>query len=135
MRAGGSVAAEADVLRKRGYRVLVTSVDPGSRPLNEVDITAGPVALVMGNELRGTSREIIEAADGLVHIPMHGFTESFNVSVSAAICLSDMRTRMMNAGVQWELSDGEKNDLRLRWLRTMVNRSELLEREFLKANP
>jgi len=135
VRTGGSVASEADALRKRGYRVLVTSVDPGSRPLQEVDMAEGPVALVMGNELRGTSKVMVEAADGLVHIPMHGFTESFNVSVSAAICLSDMRSRMMAAGVPWQLSEEEKNDLRLRWLRTMVNRSAVLEREFLKSNP
>ena len=131
--AGGSVRAEADVLRQRGYRVLVTSVDPGSMPLQEIDVTAGPIALVMGNELKGTSPEVVAAADGLVHIPMHGFTESFNVSVSAAICLSGLRDRMMATDIRWELSDEEKNDLRLRWLRTMVNRSELLEREFLKT--
>ena len=133
IRAGGSVRAEADALRQRGYRVLVTSVDPGSMPLQEIDVTAGPIALVMGNELKGTSPEVVAAADGLVHIPMHGFTESFNVSVSAAICLSGLRDRMMATDIRWELSDEEKNDLRLRWLRTMVNRSELLEREFLKT--
>ncbi len=133
IRAGGSVRAEADALRQRGYRVLVTSVDPGSMPLQEIDVTAGPIALVMGNELKGTSPEVVAAADGLVHIPMHGFTESFNVSVSAAICLSGLRDRMMATDIRWELSDEEKNDLRLRWLRTMVNRSDLLEREFLKT--
>ena len=133
IRAGGSVRAEADALRQRGYRVLVTSVDPGSMPLQEIDVTAGPIALVMGNELKGTSPEVVAAADGLVHIPMHGFTESFNVSVSAAICLSGLRDRMMATDIRWELSDEEKIDLRLRWLRTMVNRSELLEREFLKT--
>ncbi|MFM9074020.1 MAG: TrmH family RNA methyltransferase [Bacteroidota bacterium] len=133
IKAGGSVRLEADALRNRGYRVLVTSVDRGSKPLHEIDVTAGPIALVMGNELKGTSAEVVAAADGLVHIPMHGFTESFNVSVSAAICLSGLRDRMTAAGVPWQLRDEEKNDLRLRWLRTMVNRSELLEREFLKT--
>ena len=133
IKTGGSVSLEAEALRKRGYRVLVTSVDRGSKALHEIDVAEGPIALVMGNELKGTSAEVVAAADGLVHIPMHGFTESFNVSVSAAICLSGLRDRMMASDITWQLSDEEKNDLRLRWLRTMVNRSELLEREFLKT--
>ena len=133
IKTGGSVSLEAEALRKRGYRVLVTSVDRGSKALHEIDVAEGPIALVMGNELKGTSAEVVAAADGLVHIPMHGFTESFNVSVSAAICLSSLRDRMMASDITWQLSDEEKNDLRLRWLRTMVNRSELLEREFLKT--
>jgi tRNA (guanosine-2'-O-)-methyltransferase len=120
-------------LREKGYRILVTSVNPGSASIHDVDITKGPVALVMGNELRGTSEEMVNAADELVHIPMVGFTESFNVSVSAAICLSVFRRKMEAGGeeeVNWRLSPDEQQALRLKWLRGMVKKSAVLERRF-----
>ncbi len=127
------VSETMDVLRSEGYRVLVTSVDPGSTSIHEIDITQGKVAIVMGNELRGTSTEAVQHADGLVHIPMVGFTESFNVSVSAAICLSAMRNKLTETDLNWQLSEIEKDDLRLKWLRVMVKKSDVLIREYLRG--
>lgn len=120
-------------LRDKGYRILVTSVNPGSGSIHDIDLTKGPVALVMGNELRGTSEEMVRAADELVHIPMVGFTESFNVSVSAAICLSVFRKKLESnaeAALPWQLSPDEEQSLRLKWLRGMVKKSAVLERRF-----
>lgn len=139
-----SIASEITGLKNNGYRILVTSVDPGSKPIQEVDVSAGKVAIVMGNELKGTSEEVMACADELVHIPMYGFTESFNVSVSAAICLSILREKMTTASGRacqgpdenqpyWGLSAPEKNILRLNWLRNMVKRSSVLEKEFLRS--
>lgn len=135
------ISAELEKLKKNGYRILVTSVDPGSVPIDSVDVSAGKIALVMGNELKGISPQMAICADELVHIPMVGFTESFNVSVSAAICLSMFRNKMTDARKDddavgrsvWNLSEEEKNVLRLKWLRTMVKRSSILETEFLKS--
>ena len=134
------IARELNAMKKNGYRILVTSVDPGSKPIHEVDVSLGKMALVMGNELKGTSPEVMACADELVHIPMYGFTESFNVSVSAAICLTVLKEKMnrfsdlksdnqLDAG----LSEEEKNVLRLNWLRNMVKRSSILEKEFLRT--
>lgn len=120
-------------LRNQGYRILVTSVNPGSQSVYDVDLEKGPVALVMGNELHGTSPAVVAAADELVHIPMVGFTESFNVSVSAAICLSVFRQKLSGLGDQWKLKDDELQSLRLRWLRGVVRKSDVLEREFLRS--
>jgi tRNA (guanosine-2'-O-)-methyltransferase len=137
---GQGVAREINGLKKNGYRILVTSVDPGSKSIHEVDASLGKMALVMGNELKGTSPEVMACADELVHIPMYGFTESFNVSVSAAICLTVLKEKMnrlnnQESGIPIEsgLSEEEKNILRLDWLRTMVKRSSILEKEFLKT--
>lgn len=135
-----SIAGELAGLKQKGYRILVTSVDPGSKPIQDVDVASGKIALVMGNELKGTSDEVMACADELVHIPMYGFTESFNVSVSAAICLTVLKEKMHRMDVQSEekkidfgLSEEEKNVLRLDWLRTMVKRSPILEKEFLRT--
>ena len=120
-------------LRGKGYRILVTSVDPGSKSVYDVDLSCGPVALVMGNELRGTSAEMVACADELVHIPMSGFTESFNVSVSAAICLSVFRQRLSELEAPWRLSAEEGQELRFKWLRSVVKRSDVLVRNFVSG--
>lgn len=137
---GNGIVGALNGMKEKGYRILVTSVDPGSKPIGSVDVAAGKIALVMGNELKGASAEISACADELVHIPMYGFTESFNVSVSAAICLSMLRQQMIDVTNQddlpplnWNLSEEEKNILRLKWLRNMVNRSTILEKEFMRS--
>jgi tRNA (guanosine-2'-O-)-methyltransferase len=64
---------------------------------------------------------------------MYGFTESLNISVSAAICLNTLVPKMRASQVPWQLSDQEKDEIRLRWLRRMMKRPEIMEREFLKS--
>ena len=87
----------------------------------------------MGNELRGTSDYALQHADQKIFIPMHGFTESFNISVSAAICLNTILTKLRHSNVNWQLSDEEKQTLQLQWYRKVVRRSDLIEREFLRS--
>jgi tRNA(Leu) C34 or U34 (ribose-2'-O)-methylase TrmL len=91
------------------------------------------IALVMGNELNGTSDYALSQADMKVRIPMYGFTESMNISVSAAICLNTLVPKLHQKEVPWQLSPLEKDDIRLRWLRKMIKRPEIMEREFLKS--
>ncbi len=47
----------------------------------------GKIALVFGTEMEGLSQQALDMADEYVKIPMYGFTESFNISVSAALSL------------------------------------------------
>lgn len=61
---------------------------------------------------------------------MVGFVESLNVSVSAAVCLYTLTQRLRALDVQWQLSEDEKLDLRLDWIRQTVQNSEALERYF-----
>jgi tRNA (guanosine-2'-O-)-methyltransferase len=121
-------------LKKLGYKVLVTSVSPGSQSIYDINPDElGKIALVMGNELHGASSVAEEHADGFVHIPMVGFTESFNVSVSAAICASTLLNKIRDSEMEWRLSEEEKAEIRMRWIRSMVRRVEVLERNFMKA--
>jgi tRNA (guanosine-2'-O-)-methyltransferase len=119
-------------LKADGYKILVTSVSPGSKSIYEINPEeTGKIALVMGNELHGTSEEAMACADELVHIPMVGFTESFNVSVSAAICISQLVNKIRSIETDWKLSEEEKDDIRMKWVKLMVKKSDVLERNFL----
>jgi len=119
-------------LRAEGYQILVTDPSPDGISINEVPIDK-KVALVMGNELKGTSSYALAHADQKIFIPMHGFTESFNISVSAAICLNTLFTKLRASTTSWQLSEEEKEILRLRWFRKVVRRSDLIEQEFLRS--
>jgi tRNA (guanosine-2'-O-)-methyltransferase len=63
---------------------------------------------------------------------MYGFTESFNLSVSAAICLYEMRMKMEKENIKWHMTEDEKNQVLLNWLRYSIDRSEIVEEDFLK---
>ncbi|MBI1767444.1 MAG: RNA methyltransferase [Bacteroidetes bacterium] len=119
-------------LRESGYRILVTDPSPDGVSINEI-VLDQKIAVVMGNELHGTSEFAINSADQKIFIPMHGFTESFNISVSAAIILNTLLTKMRGSNAEWHLTDTEKESIRLQWLRKIVRRSDLIEQEFLKT--
>lgn len=123
-----------DHLRGQGYKIFVA--DPGENgvSIDDLDVSAGKVAIVFGNELHGASQFALEHADGKVRIPMYGFTESFNVSVSVAICLNAILSKLRLNGADIGLSAEEKDKLRLAWYRKIVRRSELVERAFLRTN-
>src|SRR5258706_10808851 len=119
-------------LRELGYRILVTDPSPDGMPINEIP-SDEKLAIVMGNELRGTSDYTIKHADQKIFIPMFGFTESLNISVSAAICLNTLLSKLRESNTPWQLTEEEKETLRLQWYRKVVRRSELIEGEFLKS--
>jgi len=119
-------------LREQGYQILVTDPSSDGVSINEIAVDK-KVAVVMGNELKGTSNYALDHADQKIFIPMHGFTESFNISVSAAICLNTLLTKLRESTTTWQLSDEEKETLRLQWYRKVVRRSDLIEQEFLRT--
>lgn len=115
-------------LRRNGYTILATDPSPGGTSLHDVSL-GSKIALVMGNELKGISDYALRHADGQVWIPMFGFTESMNISVSAAICLHSLVTRLHQTE-GWKLSENEQMTLRLDWYRKCVRRPEILEKVF-----
>ena len=121
-------------LKKNKYRILATSPSTESLSINDVSLDH-KTALVFGTEHTGVSDIVKEYADEMVTIPMFGFTESFNVSVSAALCLNAFITKMHASNVNWRLSEEEKVALRLDWYRNIVVNAELYEKRFFdKAN-
>ncbi len=120
-----------DALRKKGYKIVATTPHKNDTLLDELDIT-GKTALVFGTELNGLSDIAIENADDYVKIPMYGFTESFNISVSAAIILHHLTEKLRNSSVNWKLTEEEMLDIKLNWARRVVKKSESLEKEFFR---
>ena len=116
-------------LRSKGYRIIITSPHGKARPLSQLPIDQ-KTAIVFGTEERGVSLYAQEHADMSVVIPMHGFTESFNVSVCVALCFYDLMTKLRASKVRWQLSEEEKLDINLEWLRLLVRGSESMEKEF-----
>lgn len=117
-------------LRSKGYRIVAATPDRHSVSLSDLDLEKGPVSLIFGTEKEGLSESILKEADEFVRIEMFGFTESFNVSVSAGIILYDLRMKLNRSNIRWQLSDEEKLMIKLDWLRKSIRGSDLIERDF-----
>ena len=86
-------------------------------------------AFFYGQEKYGVSDEVMEQADGYLKIPMYGFTESLNISVSAAIILQEVVTRMRIENVDWQLTENEKLELEFQWTqKTIKSVDKIMER-------
>jgi tRNA (guanosine-2'-O-)-methyltransferase len=118
-------------LRDYGYRIVATTPHKNDVNLQELSIDKGPIALVFGTEMRGLTDNALTLADEFVKIPMYGFTESFNISVSAGISLFYLTEKIRNSNIDWQISEDEKIEILLNWARQVVKRSDLLEKEFL----
>ena len=116
-------------LKKQGYRIVATTPHTNACFLSELPLD-GKLALVFGTELEGLSKQALEHADEFVKIPMVGFTESFNVSVSVALSLYDTTQRLRASSIDWKLSPQDELDVRLDWLRAIVRGAPQLEKRF-----
>jgi len=118
-----------DELRKKGYRIVATTPYKNDYLLEELNLDS-KVALVFGTELNGLSDIAINNADKFVKIPMYGFTESFNISVSASIILHYLTEKLRKSDIKWNLSEEEIIDVKLNWARSVVKSPELIEDKF-----
>jgi len=117
-------------LKAEGYRIVATTPHTNDVNLEEFDISAGKIALVFGTEETGISDVVRENTDEFLKIPMYGFTESFNISVSAAIVLHHLVYRLNESDVNRNLSKEESDEILLNWLRITVKKSELVEKRY-----
>jgi tRNA (guanosine-2'-O-)-methyltransferase len=120
-------------LRSRGYKIMVADPSEDGTSIDDIDVSAGKIALLFGNELNGASTYAVENADRKIRIPMYGFTESLNISVSVAICLNTILGKLRMSTQDIGLSLSEKEKIKLTWYRKIVKRSDVLEREFLRT--
>lgn len=117
-------------LKADGYRIVATTPHTDDVNLENFDITKGKTAIVFGTEVTGISDIVREEADEFLKIPMHGFSESFNISVSAAIVMHHLRLKMEQSNVEWQLSKDEFNEVLLEWLSKTVGASEKIISRF-----
>ena len=121
-----------DQLRKDGYTIVATTPHKNNFDLDTLPIDK-KVAVVFGTELTGLSELAINNADEYLRIPMFGFTESYNISVSAALTLFTLTQRLRKSDINWQLDDDEISDILLDWARNSVGISEIIERHFMKG--
>lgn len=107
------------LLKQKGYQIVATTPHDQSIELKDFDINQ-PSAFFFGRELQGLSDQVLEAADTKLHIPMVGFTESLNISVSAAIILQHVTSQLRNSNISWEFSEEEILQKRFDWIKKSI---------------
>ncbi|MBI9033510.1 MAG: RNA methyltransferase [Bacteroidales bacterium] len=119
-------------LKQQGYRIIATTPHTDDQLLDELDLSKGKMVLMFGTELNGLTDTAKSMADEYVKIPMYGFTESFNISVSASLCLHYLTEKMRKSDINWQLSQEEMVDVRLKWLNKSVKASDQIVQKFLE---
>ena len=106
-------------LRRNGYKIIATTPNNDATLLEDFKLE-DKIALFFGTEKEGLSPEVLEQADGHLKIPMWGFSESLNISVSAAIVLYNLKLQLKNSNLPWHLSEAEILEKRLDWTKKSI---------------
>jgi len=102
-------------LRDNDYKIVAMTLSEDSIPLESLPINE-KLALCFGCEETGLDKEIEESADYKVQIPINGFTQSYNISVSAGISLYYLYNKIKATEQNWQLTNEEKEELLIDWL-------------------
>lgn len=123
-------ARSAAHLRESGYRLVATHLHAETVPIRELDFTQ-PTAFIFGNEEEGVSDAMMEHVDVACEVPLPGFTESFNVSVAAAVALYHaQQDRLDRQGRHADLTDDEQVRLVARFcLRSVTEPERIIRRK------
>jgi len=119
-------------LKKSGYQIIATTTKKPDIFLEEIDVKKNKIAILLGTELTGLSNEAIKLSDKKMKINMYGFTESLNISASAAICCQYLSKNVRET--DWKVNENEKLDIMLGWLRNTVKSSSMIEEKFFYSN-
>jgi len=121
-------------LKTCGYKIVATTLQKNNTPISDINLNE-KLALCFGTEESGLSEELCNEADILAHIPMQGFTQSFNISVSVSIILYELTRRLYCQPQElWQLTEDEKDDLQIQWMSKIINNGKILIDNFLKEN-
>ncbi len=117
-------------LKSEGFRIIATTPHNNDVNLEELDVTKGKMALMFGTELTGLSATALDLADEYLKIPMYGFVESFNISVSCAITLHHITQALRSSDVNLALKERERLELTYNWIRNSIKHPELHDKHF-----
>ncbi|WP_437395099.1 TrmH family RNA methyltransferase [Flagellimonas lutimaris] len=106
-------------LKDDGYQIIATTPHNDSNLLYDF-FPMEKSALFFGTEKEGLSGEVMQQADGFLKIPMVGFSESLNVSVSAAIIIQQVAQKVRDSDIEWQLTDMEVLEKRLDWTKKSI---------------
>lgn len=120
-------------LKSKGYQIIATTPHENDCLLDEFDISK-PSAIFFGTERDGLSEEVMKEADGFLKIPMAGFTESLNISVSAAIIIQNLMGRLHKSDFDWHLTEDEMLSRRLDWTKNSIKDIKRIEQRYKEIN-
>lgn len=119
-----------ETLKQKGYQIVATTPHINSHILENFDISK-PSAIFFGTEKMGLSKEIMDQADAFIKIPMYGFTESLNISVSAAIVINSITNKLRNSALNWKLTEEEVLAKKIDWMRKSIKDIDLITERYL----
>ncbi len=117
-------------LKSDGYKVYGTTPHTDDCLIQDIPLDH-KVALMFGTEMDGLSDIAMDNVDGFVKIPMYGFTESLNISVSAAVSLYELSKRLKESTILWQLSEQEKTEQLIVWAKKVIKDGERIEQLYL----
>lgn len=118
-------------IKNRGYKILAVSPEKNATMLPDYDLKE-PVALVFGTEKEGVTEEILNFADETLAIPMYGFTKSFNVSVAAAICMYELKQKLIKSNIDYKLSGEKLWEIKIRWAKNSIPSGDMILEKYLR---
>ena len=116
-------------LKEKGYKIVATLPCEQEHLLDDISIEMKS-AFLFGTELNGLTQEAVAMADEFVKIPIYGFTESYNVSVSVGLTMMNVNERLRKSLINWSLSSEEIMDLELDWLKKSIKDSDTIVKQF-----
>ena len=118
-------------LKSQGYKIVATTPHEKDTLVTDYKMDQ-KTALVFGTEKEGIRETVMQNADAFVKIPMYGFTESFNISVSAALCLFNLIEKLHKSSIDWALSETDKLEVKLRWAQSVVRNESIHRKTFFE---
>ena len=119
-------------LKSKGYQIIATTPHNTDCSLYDINIKKGKIALFFGSEIKGCSSETLDLADKKIKIPIYGFTESYNISVSVALCLQHLSYNMRQANIKWKLPISQVEKVMIQWLTNSIKAGKKIKEEYLK---
>jgi tRNA (guanosine-2'-O-)-methyltransferase len=119
-----------DSIKAKGYKIIATTPHTDCC-LDDFDITQRS-AIFFGTEKHGLTQEVMDRADGFLKIPMYGFTESLNISSSAAIIIQNLSTRLRKSYVDWQLTEEELLEKRIDWTQKSIKDIDFITKKYLE---
>ena len=123
-----------DQLRSEGYAIVATTPHENDCLIDDFDV-GQKSAFFFGREKTGLSDKVLDQADAFVKIPMYGFSESYNISVSAALLLHQLTEKLRKSNtIPWQLTEKEKQELKIEWCIKTIQNGEQIANKYLEEN-
>lgn len=127
---GNNTEACVKSLKEKGYQIGATALGRNSITVDEVPLDK-PVAIMIGTEKVGLTEGALTLADFFIELPMYGFTQSYNLSVCAAITLHTLTKRLRGSDIDWKLKRQERREVLLTWFQRCINHWEAIAERFI----